>query len=171
MIVAVDVQYLGDAGFAAAVAFPRWTDAEPESEHGALVRPVAEYEPGQFFKRELPCILAVLALPAAPPEVVVVDGYVWLDAADRKGLGALLFDALGGETPVVGVAKHAFRGSPHAAAVTRGSSSRPLFVTAVGMQLADAAAAITSMHGAYRTPTLLKWADRLCRQGLALTGL
>lgn len=169
MIVAVDVQYSGDAGFVAAVAFQRWTDAEPEVEHGTLVRPVEEYEPGQFFKRELPCILAVLALLSEPPDSVVVDGYVWLDAAGRKGLGALLFDALGGATPVVGVAKRSFRGSPHAAPVRRGSSSRPLFVTAAGLLVSDATAAIASMHGAHRTPTLLKRVDQLCRQGLAAT--
>lgn len=169
MIVAVDVQYLADAGFAAAVAFRRWTDAAPEAEHGTLVHPVDEYEPGRFYKRELPCILAVLPLLSASPEIVVVDGYVWLDAAGQKGLGALLFEALGRSVPVVGVAKHVFRGSPHAVAVTRGSSLRPLFVTAAGIELADAAAAVASMHGSYRTPTLLKRVDQVCRQGLAAT--
>ena len=167
MIVAVDVQYLADAGFAAAVTFRQWTDAEPEAEFGSLVRPVEEYEPGQFFRRELPCLRAVLALLPTTPSLVVVDGYVWLDAAGRKGLGALLFDALGATTPVVGVAKHAFRGSAHAVQVTRGSSSRALFVTAAGIPLTDAAQAVASMHGPHRTPTLLKRVDQLCRRGIA----
>lgn len=169
VIVAADVQYLGDAGFVAAVAFPRWTDAAPEAEHGMLVRPVAEYEPGQFFKRELPCLLAVLGLLSELPEAVIVDGYVWLDGAGRQGLGALLFEVLGGSVPVVGVAKRSFRGSAHASAVLRGSSTRPLFVTAAGLPLGDAAAAIAAMHGTHRTPTLLKRVDQLCRQGLAAT--
>ena len=167
MIAAVDVHYAGDAGYAACLTFPRWTDAEPEAEYGALVRPVHDYEPGHFWRRELPCIVAVLALLPRLPDVVIVDGYVWLDAASSKGLGAHLFDALGAAVPVVGVAKGSFRGSPHAGRVTRGSSSRPLFVTAAGMPLTDAAAAIGSMHGAYRTPTLLKRVDQLCRRGIA----
>jgi len=165
--VAVDVQYQEDAGFAAAVVFRQWTDVEPSAEYGALVRPVEDYEPGQFFRRELPCIRAVLTLIPGTPELVVIDGYVWLDGAGRKGLGALLFEALGGSVPVIGVAKHAFQGSPHAALVTRGASSRSLFVTAAGMPLGDAADAVASMHGAYRTPTLLKRVDQLCRRGIA----
>lgn len=164
MIAAVDVHYSGDAGYAACLAFPRWTDAEPDAEYGALVRPVQDYEPGQFWRRELPCLLAVLACLLQPPEVVIIDGYVWLDASDRKGLGAHLFEALGAAIPVVGVAKGSFCGSPHATQVSRGSSSRPLFVTAAGMPLADAAAAVASMHGAHRMPTLLRRVDQLCRQ-------
>lgn len=167
MKLAVDVQYQADAGFAAGVAFRRWSDAEPQAEYGTLVRPIEDYQPGQFFRRELPCILAVLRLCPEPPEMVIVDGYVWLDGSGRTGLGALLFDALGGAVPVIGVAKHAFQGSPHAAQVTRGASTRPLFVTAAGLKLADAAQAIASMHGAHRTPTLLKLADQLSRRGIA----
>ena len=36
---------------------------------------VADYVPGQFYKRELPGILSRLT---APPQVIVVDGYVYL---------------------------------------------------------------------------------------------
>lgn len=47
-------------------------------------REIAPYQPGEFYRRELPCLLAVLACgPVA--EVIVVDGYVWL-GPERAGL-------------------------------------------------------------------------------------
>ena len=65
--------------------------------------------------------------------------------------------------PVIGVAKTSFRGSGFAQAVLRGTSQRPLYVTAAGMKPEIAAAHVLSMHGEYRIPTLLKRADQLCR--------
>jgi deoxyribonuclease V len=41
------------------------------------------------------------------------------------------------------------------------SARWPLFVTAIGMDVADAAALVRGMHGAHRIPTLLGWVDRL----------
>jgi deoxyribonuclease V len=117
--------------------------------------------PGAFWQRKLPCLLTVL--DGMEPDVVVVDGYVWLDEAFRKGLVAHLHERVG--VPVVGVAKTAFEGSPHARAVLRGASKKPLYVTSVGMDLDEAAGAILSMHGPHRLPTLLTLADHLARSG------
>lgn len=76
MIVATDVQYDEAAGGAraAAMAFDDWTDAEPRRTRTRDVPGLAPYEPGRFYLRELPCLLALLADVDA--EVVVVDGYV-----------------------------------------------------------------------------------------------
>jgi endonuclease V-like protein UPF0215 family len=49
------------------------------------------------------------------------------------------------------------------AEVLRGESESPLFVSAVGVELTDAADAIKKRHGAYRIPTLLKRVDTLAR--------
>jgi deoxyribonuclease V len=107
---------------------------------------------------------------------VLVDGYVWLGGA-RPGLGARLFAALGERTPVVGVAKTAWGGTvapaiaqddPHRSVpVLRGQSVKPLFVTAEGLDVAEAAARVSAMHGAHRIPTLLKEVDRLVRHEAA----
>lgn len=97
---------------------------------------------------------------------MLVDGDVWLDDQGRKGLGAHLFDALGGTTAVVGVAKHSFFAAVNAASVRRGQSERPLHVTAAGLSIEAAEAGVRSMHGEYRIPTLLKRADLLCREAL-----
>ena len=124
---------------------------------------VEPYVPGSFYQRELPCILQVLSRVDVPLEVIVVDGYVWLDAAGAPGLGAHLWLALERRVAVVGVAKTTLRGSPHAVPVRRGASARPLSVTAAGVDVDEAARAVASMHGAHRIPTLLKRVDRLCR--------
>jgi deoxyribonuclease V len=124
---------------------------------------VHAYQPGQFFRRELPCLLAVLReLP--PVAVVVVDGYVWLDGVSVAGLGAHLYQALAGKVAVVGVAKTKFGGPGGAVEVVRGRSTRPLFITAVGMDAQRAAEHVRSMHGPDRIPTLLKRVDSLARQ-------
>jgi len=47
--------------------------------------------------------------------------------------------------------------------VLRGDSSRPLFVTAAGMNADGAAELVRGMHGLHRLPTLLKRADQLAR--------
>ena len=107
-------------------------------------------------------VLAVLARVALPVEMIVVDGYVWLGAG-RPGLGAKLYDALEQRTPVVGVAKTAFRGNDVALPVLRGTSLRPLFVTAVGVDPAEAAACVRGMHGDHRIPTLLARVDQMSR--------
>lgn len=167
MLAAVDAQYADDTAAVACVTFVDWGDSVAKSEHSTRVHAVEAYTPGELWRRELPCILAVLDLLPEPPAIVLIDGYVWLDGAGRKGLGAHLFDALGGSTPVIGVAKNPFSGAMNAALVHRGVSGRPLHVTAQGMPLQAAEAAVRSMHGEHRIPTLLKRVDQLCRQALA----
>jgi deoxyribonuclease V len=118
---------------------------------------------GQFFRRERPCLLAVLRkLP--PVAAVVVDGYVWLDGVSVAGLGAQLYQALASTVAVIGVAKTLFAGVEAAVEVVRARSARPLFITAAGMSAQRAGEHVRSMHGPYRIPTLLKRVDRLCRQ-------
>ncbi|MGZ5968034.1 MAG: endonuclease V [Polyangiales bacterium] len=160
MIAFVDVGYRDDGALAACVVAERWSDDRPYEQRVARVSHVAPYEPGRFHLRELPCILAVLRTVRASVGTIVVDGYVLLDG-DRPGLGAKVHEVL--RVPVVGVAKTEFRGVTSAVAVTRGESSKPLFVSAIGMDLRDAAARVREMHGPYRTPTLLRLVDHLTR--------
>lgn len=156
-----DVAYHDDVARGACVLADDWTAQFPKQTFTALRTPVAEYVPGAFWQRELPVLLALLE--GYRPDVIVVDGYVWLDDAGRKGLGAHLFDAMG--IPVVGVAKTAFDGSAFARKVVRGTSRNPLFVTAVGVDPDTAADAVRTMHGAHRLPTLLHLVDHLARHG------
>jgi deoxyribonuclease V len=164
MIASLDVDYRPDATVAACVLFQDWGDAV-EAAHLVDRGPPAEaYVPGEFYRRELPALLRVLARVPAPLATVVIDGYVWLEGEERPGLGAHLYEALGRRVPVIGVAKTAFLASRVAVPVLRGTSQRPLLVTAVGMDAQDAAACIQRMQGPSRLPTLLKRVDRLCRE-------
>src|SRR5712692_9053761 len=97
---------------------PSWT---------ALVPAVLRYRPGELFLRELPPLRAVLA-QVRNLGLLVIDGYVDLDPGGRPGLGAHAHAAF--SVPVIGVAKTRFRTASHAAEALRGSSARPLFVTA-----------------------------------------
>ncbi|QWP78354.1 endonuclease V [Lysobacter sp. K5869] len=164
MILAADVHYFDRGARAAGVLFADWGDADAAAELTIDIDNVAAYEPGAFYRRELPCLSALLAKLDALPACVVVDGHVWLDGAGRPGLGAHLWDALRREVAVVGVAKTRFVETPAEAEVVRGGA-RPLYVTAAGLDPAQARAAVARMHGAHRLPELLKRADRLARGG------
>ena len=169
MILALDVAYTGDTqGYAVAIAFADWAAAAPVATYAATVSPIVAYEPGAFYKRELPCLLAVLAqVDLGEVSCVVVDGYVTLGAEGRPGLGQHLYEALGYAIPVVGVAKTRFAGvAPQVAPVLRGSSQNPLYVTSAGLPLVEAAQLVASMHGEYRFPTLLKLLDDLTKRAV-----
>jgi deoxyribonuclease V len=161
--VCVDVHYEPTHAIAAALLFRDWTDDSAAREVAVRVPSPRAYEPGQFYLRELPCLEAVLDPLRASLEVVIIDGYVWLDAGEGRGLGAHLHSALGERVPVIGVAKTAFRGSDFAVPILRGQSHRPLFVTAAGIPSEVAAGQVKAMHGQYRLPTLLQRVDRLAR--------
>jgi deoxyribonuclease V len=166
VLACVDVGYAERDARAACVVFARWEDEAPAEEHVVEIDDPAPYVPGEFYKRELPCLLRVLELVRAPLEVIVIDGYVTLDPEGRPGLGARLFEALGGSTAIVGVAKTSFATATHAVAVKRGRSEKPIFVTARGLSEATAAAYVERMHGDSRIPTLLRRVDRLSRGSL-----
>ena len=162
MILAIDVGYRQENAIAAAVVFNTWQDSEPVAIVHSKIDTVAEYESGQFYKRELPCVLALLQQHQLKPKTIVIDGFVSLDAG-KPGLGMHLFEALNKQVPIVGVAKTAFKESGPELEVLRGDSARPLFVTAVGIELEEAKQNILSMHGKHRIPTLLKRVDRESR--------
>ncbi len=164
MLIAVDVHYADLAVVTAAAGFMDWSD--PTSTLECVLRTKVTpkpYEPGAFYKRELPFLLEAVALVERryPVEAVVIDGHVWLQEG-QPGLGARLHEALGVRKTVIGVAKAAFAGGS-AVPVLRGDSSRPLFVTAAGMNAHRAAELVCAMHGPHRVPTLLKRADQLAR--------
>lgn len=161
MFAAADVQYLPTGGARAALALAREaTFATIASERVVAVPEVAPYVAGEFWRRELPCLRAVLD-GVAGVELLVVDGYVDLDPAGRAGLGAHAAAEFG--VAVIGVAKTRFATATHAVEVRRGTASRPLFVTASGWPAAEAAELVRAMAGRYRLPDALRRVDALAR--------
>lgn len=158
---AVDVHYLGDVGARAALV----TSADPRfatfaGSRTALVPTPGPYRSGELYLRELPPLRAVLT-GETELALIVIDGYVDLDPHGRPGLGAYVYAEFG--APVIGVAKTRFATATHAAQVRRGRSGRPLYVTAAGLTVADAARMVSEMAGPFRIPDALRDADRLAR--------
>jgi deoxyribonuclease V len=160
---AVDVHYPAAGGATAAlVVTTSPTFAPIAEEHLARQTTALPYRPGAFFERELPPLRAVLR-EASSLDLLIVDGYVTLDPNGRPGLGEHVRAAFG--IPVIGVAKTPFRPATHAVEVYRGSSRRPLFVTAGGLAPADAAGLVRAMAGPHRMPDALKRVDTISRSG------
>lgn len=165
MLLATDVHYRSEFAKAVALSFDTWDADTPSAIYEKQLSEVYPYVPGQFYKRELPCILALLEeLEVDNIEAIVIDGYVFLDAAGSYGLGAYLYEALGQGIPVIGVAKNPYKGSlTHVAKLYRGKSQNPLYLTSIGIPLPEAQVAIASMKGAYRMPDLLRQVDQLTK--------
>jgi deoxyribonuclease V len=164
MLIAIDVYYYETYAKSVAIVFD-WCDAVPKATHIVTLTDVAEYESGQFFKRELPCVLAVLAqIDLAEITAIIVDGHVYIDNEKTFGLGGYLWQALREKIPIIGVAKRAFHATEAVSIpILRGQSETPLFVSAIGTDAAAAAESVRTMHGAYRMPTVLKALDGLTR--------
>jgi deoxyribonuclease V len=165
VILAFDTAYTDDQARTVCIAFEHWVDAVPHDVRSEVLTGIQPYEPGQFYKRELPCILSLLkSVPLNDVEAIIVDGFVVLDDSGSLGLGGHLHAALSARVPIIGVAKTNFA-TVHAlkTEVLRGTSKNPLYVTAMDLELRQAAAHVHSMHGAFRIPDLLKELDRLTK--------
>ncbi len=162
MILAIDVQYSSDTAFVAGVTFSKWEAESPDKEYVSVLHHIEAYEPGSFYKRELPCILKLIEEHDLQPATIIVDGYVFLDGNQKPGLGKHLYDSLNAQVEVIGVAKKAFAGIDQEHELNRGESRKPLYVTTSG-ELDAAKEKISVMFGQNRIPVLLKRADQLCR--------
>lgn len=164
MILAVDVYYEGDTAKAVGLLF-NWKDEQPTQVYTAYIDKVAPYEPGHFYKRELPCIQAVLEeVDFEQVDAILIDGYVYASNTKAYGLGGHVYEDIARRAPVIGVAKTPFANNEETCMeITRGDSKKPLYVSAIGIDLAEAAVEVAGMHGEFRIPTVLKELDRLTR--------
>jgi deoxyribonuclease V len=169
-IACLDVAYADAAAAVAGALIPSW-DAKGASKIVArrFDSTPASYEPGAFYKRELPLLLSIISELGDPIDVIVIDGYVWLSADSQPGLGGHLFASLGRRAPVIGIAKTRYRNDTWSIPVLRGASQQPLFVTSAGIDVKEAAQCVGRMHGDHRIPTILTLVDRAARDALART--
>jgi deoxyribonuclease V len=158
---AVDVHYPPTGGARAALVMASdATFSAITSEKTVHIEHVAPYQPGEFYRRELPPLRAVL-LGVDALDLLIVDGYVTLDPDGRPGLGAHAHAEFG--VPVIGVAKTKFAPATHAIPVLRGSAAKPLYVSSAGIPPLDAADLVRAMAGNFRLPDALRRADTLAR--------
>jgi len=165
MKLAVGVHDAGGSAIVAAVAFDGWDAAEASRTYTTRVAPVDVLVRSPRGAGELAGVLQLLREHALVPELIVIDGPVHLDAAEKPGWGRQLFDALGGHSAVIGISTRAMPGLPAQFEVSRDDESRPLIVTCIGIDLGAAKVRVRTMHGRRRVPTLMKLAARLARGG------
>ncbi|MDY0745070.1 endonuclease V [Paucibacter sp. R3-3] len=165
MKLAIAVHFDGAQAHAAAVAFEAWDSAEATKTYLSRIAHVEKAERGSLDLRELPCVMQLLREHRLEPELILIDGFVHLDADETPGLGQHLFHALGGVVPVVGVSKSGLPGLSSQFEVTREEETKPLLVTCAGIDIGAAKARLRAMHGRKRIPTLMKLVARLAKNG------
>ena len=163
MILAIDVCYKENKGYVAGISFDQWEAEHPIRIYSSVVNNIADYQSGEFYKRELPCILTLLEEHKILPNIIVIDGYVTL-GGDKPGLGQYLYEALESKVMILGVAKNGFLDNCEHEMIYRGKSKKPLYITSLGISKDQAKKNIVNMYGKYREPHLLKMADQLCRE-------
>jgi len=165
MIFIIDVLYKESNTARAVGVLCDWDDLEPKQVVIEQIEEVEPYEPGQFFKRELPCIMKLLEKINLKTVETIVDGHVYVDNNYGYGLGGHLWQSLEVKVPIIGVAKRGFYSNKETVVeVLRGKSSNPLHVSAIGMDKSIAANKILEMPGDYRMPRMLKLVDTITRE-------
>lgn len=166
MILAVDVHYKLDYAKTVVVLFESWQSKTYSEIVEVRTDTIADYIPGEFYRRELPCILEALQqIEISKIEVIVIDGYVYVDNQNSYGLGGYLYETLNKEIPIIGVAKTSFQSNKETVVeVYRGESKNPLFISSIGYKLEDAAQDVKSMYGDFRIPFLLKLMDQKTKE-------
>lgn len=162
IIACFDVYYYQNSAQACCIVFETKPNERIISQYGAVVKSVDDYVPGEFYRRELPCLLSVYKKVEEDIDLAIVDGFVWLGNG-KKGLGGYFFEALNNKVPVIGVAKTFYQGCRDYREVYRGKSSKPLFISSTGIDLDYAADLIKNLKGENRLPNVLKKVDGLTR--------
>jgi exodeoxyribonuclease-5/deoxyribonuclease V len=166
MILAFDTYYFDYKAKTVCISFDNWKANKVSKIQSETLDNIEDYISGEFYKRELPCILSLISrIDLTNAEFIIVDGFVFLDDEQKYGLGAHLYKALTNNIPVIGVAKTNFATiKKQERKLLRGKSNRPLFITAIGIDVDEAVTKIESMDGEYRIPTLLKELDKLTKE-------
>ncbi len=161
MILAFDTYYFDNKAKTVCLSFEKIEDNEPKKIYSEITENIADYEPGSFYKRELPCILSLLKkIELNNVEYIIVDSFVYLDDNGKIGLGGHLYNELNKEIPIIGVAKSSFESNKKLTkSLLRGISKKPLYISSIGIELEKAYEKIKNMHGEYRMPTLLQILD------------
>jgi len=165
MVLAIDVHYKDTYAKVVGVLF-QWEDSVPVEVITTTINTVDDYIPGEFYKRELPCILKLLEqVTLKELEAIIVDGHVYVDNENSYGLGGYLYEALDEKVPVIGVAKNRFaKANKTYAEVYRGTSRKPLCVSTINYKQEKAIKLIENMNGVYRMPTLLQLMDSITKE-------
>ena len=164
MILALDVHYREEKTKSVGVLF-HWEDAVPQDILIEYLDEVQAYIPGQFYKRELPCLVKIIEkIDIDKLEAIIVDGHIYVDNDSNYGLGGKLYEILESKLPIIGVAKTPFYSNKETVTeIKRGESNNPLYISAIGMDISNACQKIMDMHGDFRIPNILKTLDQITK--------
>lgn len=128
----------------------------------AIVENVEDYIPGQFYRRELKSVEAIInQLDKTQIEAIVIDGYAD-SGTEEHALGTFVYEEY--KIPVIGIGKNKYkRCILENLEVCRGDSQRPLFVSSKGMDNEKSKELVKNMFGEFRLPFLVKYADKMAR--------
>lgn len=162
----IDVSYQDNIAKVVGGFFENWHDEKLLKISEKRVNNVREYISGEFYKRELPCILDFLNdFNLKEIELIIIDGFVFLNDIDKKGLGAYLFESLDKSIPIIGVAKSSFHNNnKNVINILRANSKKPLYISSIGIELLKASDLIKNMFGNYRMPNIIKQIDTQTRE-------
>ncbi len=165
MIFAIDIHYREPNAKAVGVLF-NWQDSKPQDILIKYIDEVNPYIPGEFYKRELPCILEVLELADLKTiKLIIVDSHVYINDSYKYGLGGYLWEALNKQIPVIGIAKSSFKDAKIVSKeLYRGNSKKPLFLSSIGINIDEAFDEVKKLHGNFRMPTILKKLDSITKE-------
>ena len=139
MILALDVHYKEKDAKVVGVFF-NWKNEESIKTIIESVTNLNEYIPGEFYKRELPCLIKLIEkIDLSNIEAIIIDGHIYVDNYETFGLGGKLYEYLNKKIPIIGVAKNSFySNSLTVKEIFRGSSKKPLYVSAIGIDIDEA---------------------------------
>ena len=165
MLLAIDAYYGEQNAKVVGVLF-KWEDKFPAETISCFYDNVLPYKPGQFYQRELPCILELLKqMELEKIGAIIIDGHVFVSNDKTYGLGGYLWESLGKQIPIIGIAKRGFYQTDEVSfPVLRGNSKKPLYVSSIGYDISLLKTDIKNMHGNYRIPTILKILDQETRK-------
>ncbi|REH00852.1 endonuclease V [Flavobacterium aquicola] len=166
MILAFDTYYYENKAKTVCLSFEDWNQEDKFEIYTETLFEIEEYVSGEFYKRELPCIISLISkIDLKKVNLIIIDGFVFLNDESKFGLGAYLYHELNKKIPIIGVAKRDFATiEKNRIKLYRGKSENPLFITSIGIELNIASKIIEEMNGKYRIPTLLKEVDRLTKE-------
>jgi len=163
---AIDTYYTEENAYTVGVFFSQWDDEKPLRVIKRVTKPEYPYVPGEFYRRELPCIMDLLgSVDFDTLSTIIVDGFIRVkkDGVMIPGLGEHLYDEVKDwNISIIGVAKSKFNGCENwSIPIIRKPGSKPLYVQGIGRYTDEMAAGlIKGMAGPNKLPTLLHLLDQ-----------
>ena len=97
MILAFDTYYFENRAKTVCISFDDWSNEGNYAVNSEIIEGIEEYVPGEFYRRELPCILSLLGKMAPDQvEAIIVEitgnnakeiGVEWMYQSDDAGFG------------------------------------------------------------------------------------